>query len=96
MKRQRRVKNFERVYGLSERWSKHLEHRYNEIRESVRNALEFRGEDFTQQNIERQLQIEFKTSGRFSRPTEGAYLRSQYIKWIQKKLLDSLLKELTR
>ncbi len=90
-----RVENFDRVYGLSERWGDLLEDIYNVIRESVRNVLEAQGEDFTRQNIEKQLKANLKTWEHFSYHLEGAYLKSQFLQWLQKNCLDSLYRELT-
>jgi hypothetical protein len=90
-----RVENFDRVYGLSQRWKKEIPDIYEALRDTICNNLEIRGEALIHQNIERQLQIEIKNLNKYSHKSPGAYLRSQYVQWIQQHCMDVLVRELT-
>src|SRR5207244_1065397 len=55
-----RTQNFDRVYGLSERWKVEIPDIYNEVKDTISGNLKPRGEAFTNENIERQLQIQLE------------------------------------
>ncbi len=88
-----RVENLDRLYGLSERWSKLLPGIYETIRESARIDLE--DQPLTQQNIKRYLNKEFRKHNMLSQSREGEYLTGQYLRWIQQERSNLLMKELT-
>jgi hypothetical protein len=90
-----RANNFDRVYGISERWGKLVPGMYNTLRDSIRLRIIAKGEMLNRQTIEAQLQEELVVVDYFCFRNEGAYLRSQYIQWIEQHCLDLLVKELT-
>ena len=86
------MENFDRLYGLSERWGKLLQGIYEVIRDLVRIDLEDQG--LTGQNIEQYLIRNLESISVESKP-EGEYLNSQFLQWLQKNRLETLRRELT-
>jgi hypothetical protein len=89
-----RVKNFDRLYGLSQRWSAGLHMIHDVMLERCWIACVERTP--TQQDIEIALKREVLVNERFKTSGPGAYLAGQYATWLLRERMDCLLEEVSK
>ena len=89
-----KIKEFDRLFSLEERWSGQLEEYYMSLYSRYQEKIKARSGKMSLEQLEEWLKEDIKRNEAMQSVRPGRYLEGEYMKWVMEKQLKAFYAEL--